>query len=41
MPPYDQANSKITECRSSAFSTLEDARQEKYDAQIKKLQADP
>ena len=38
---YDQANSKITECRSSAFSTLEDARQEKYDSQIKKLQADP
>jgi len=38
---YDQANSKITDCRSSSFHTLEEARQEKYDAQLKKLQADP
>ena len=38
---YDQANSKITECRSSSFNTLEQARQEKYDAQLKKIQADP
>jgi len=38
---YDQANGKISECRSSAFNTLEEARQEKYDAQIKKIQADP
>src|SRR6478735_1691782 len=27
---YDQANSKISECRSSSFNTLEQARQEKY-----------
>jgi hypothetical protein len=38
---YDQANSKITDCRDAQFNTLEEARREKYDAQLKKLQADP
>jgi hypothetical protein len=38
---YDQANSKITECRSSAFSTIEDARNERYEARMKKLESDP
>jgi hypothetical protein len=38
---YDQANNKITECRSSAFSTIEDARNERYEARMKKLESDP
>lgn len=38
---YDQANNKIEDCRSSSFSTLEKARNEKYDAQLKKIQSDP
>ncbi len=38
---YDQANGKITECRSSAFSSLEEARNERYEARMKTLQSDP
>jgi hypothetical protein len=38
---YDQANDKIMSCRNSAFNTLQDARQEKYDAMVKERQSDP
>jgi hypothetical protein len=38
---YDQANSKITECRSSAFSSLEEARSARYEARMKTLESDP
>ena len=38
---YDQANSKIMECRSASFHSLDQARREKYDARVKAMQADP
>src|SRR4051812_5090026 len=38
---YDNANSKIMDCRHASFNSLEHARQEKYDARLKDLQSDP
>jgi hypothetical protein len=38
---YNEANSKIMDCRSSSFRSLDDARRAKYDARVKQLQADP
>jgi hypothetical protein len=38
---YDEANSKIRDCRSSSFSTLDDARRERFDKRAKAMQADP
>ena len=32
---YDQANNKIMDCRSASFSSLDDARSEKYEARMK------
>jgi hypothetical protein len=38
---YNTANSKIMDCRSASFSSLEDKRREKYDARMKSIQSDP
>lgn len=38
---YNQANDKIMSCRSSAFSSLEQGRSDKYDALVKERQSDP
>jgi hypothetical protein len=38
---YETANSKIMDCRDASMNSLNSARQEKYDAKLKELQADP
>ena len=38
---YDEANSKILDCRSSSFHSLDEARRKKYDAKVKEMQSDP
>jgi hypothetical protein len=38
---YDQANSKIMDCRDASFSSLNQAREERNNKAIEKLQSDP
>ena len=38
---YNEANSKIMDCRSASLSSLEEARNERYEKRMKEMQADP